>query len=96
MIGSGLTPMLEGMALPLKTHVRSLGVFVDPSLLLTVQVMAAARSSCYQLRLIRQLHHFLEENNLAMFIMSWSHPDPIIVNVNGKRQLKELLSRERR
>ena len=56
------------MALPLKDKVRSLGVRLDPSLSLEVQVGSVARSTWGQLRLIRQLRPFLDRDNLATVV----------------------------
>lgn len=46
-VGCGCTPKL---ALTPKTSVHSLGVLLDPGLLLDVQKVAVARSTYYQLR----------------------------------------------
>ncbi|XP_053155745.1 uncharacterized protein LOC128346445 [Hemicordylus capensis] len=48
-------PVLDGVALPLKDQVHSLGVPRDPALSLEAQVASVARSAFYQFRLIRQL-----------------------------------------
>ncbi|KAF7242518.1 LINE-1 retrotransposable element ORF2 protein [Varanus komodoensis] len=45
--------------------VRSLGVLLDPELSLEAQVTAVARSAFFQLRLIHQLHPYLENDCLA-------------------------------
>ncbi|KAF7245267.1 Lysophospholipid acyltransferase 1 [Varanus komodoensis] len=57
--------VLNGVALPLKDRVRSLGVLLNPELSLEVQVMAVVRSAFLQLRLIHHLHPFLENDCLA-------------------------------
>ncbi|KAF7243518.1 putative RNA-directed DNA polymerase from transposon BS, partial [Varanus komodoensis] len=57
--------VLNGVALPLRDRVRSLGVLLDPELSLEAQVMAVARSAFLQLRLIHQLRPFLENDCLA-------------------------------
>ncbi|KAF7247022.1 putative RNA-directed DNA polymerase from transposon BS [Varanus komodoensis] len=57
--------VLNGVALPLKDRVHSLGVLLDPELSLEAQVTAVARSAFLQLRLIHQLRPYLEDNCLA-------------------------------
>ncbi|KAF7241564.1 Signal peptide peptidase-like 2A [Varanus komodoensis] len=57
--------VLNGVALPLRDRVRSLGVLLDPELSLEAQVTAVARSAFLQLRLIHQLRPFLENDCLA-------------------------------
>ncbi|KAF7247742.1 thiamine pyrophosphokinase 1 [Varanus komodoensis] len=57
--------VLNGVALPLRDKVRSLGVLLDPELSLEAQVTAAARSAFLQLRLIHQLCPYLEYDCLA-------------------------------
>ncbi|KAF7253476.1 RNA-directed DNA polymerase from mobile element jockey [Varanus komodoensis] len=57
--------VLNGVALPLRDSVRSLGVLLDPELSLEAQVTAVARSAFLQLRLIHQLRPFLENDCLA-------------------------------
>uniref|UniRef100_A0A803T4Q0 Reverse transcriptase domain-containing protein n=1 Tax=Anolis carolinensis TaxID=28377 RepID=A0A803T4Q0_ANOCA len=66
--GIGLQPVLDRVALPLKTQVRSLGVFLDSSLSLEPQVSAVARGAFTQLRLVRQLHSFLGRSDLATVV----------------------------
>ncbi|KAF7252318.1 Solute carrier family 22 member 7 [Varanus komodoensis] len=66
--GSGvgdLDLVLNGVALPLKDRVRSLGVILNPELSLEAQVTAVARSAFLQLRLIHQLRPYLEVDCLA-------------------------------
>uniref|UniRef100_A0A803THP9 ribonuclease H n=1 Tax=Anolis carolinensis TaxID=28377 RepID=A0A803THP9_ANOCA len=53
--GTGLQPVLDGVTLPLKAQVRSLGVILDSSLSLEPQVSAVARGAFAQLKLVRQL-----------------------------------------
>ncbi|KAF7251593.1 Apoptosis-resistant E3 ubiquitin protein ligase 1 [Varanus komodoensis] len=57
--------VLNGVALPLKDRVCSLGVLLDPEPSLEAQVMAVARSAFLQLWLIHQLCPFLENDCLA-------------------------------
>uniref|UniRef100_A0A8D2Q9P6 Reverse transcriptase domain-containing protein n=1 Tax=Varanus komodoensis TaxID=61221 RepID=A0A8D2Q9P6_VARKO len=57
--------VLNGVALPLRDKVRSLGVLLDPELSLEAQVTAVARSAFLQLRLIHQLRPYLEYDCLA-------------------------------
>ena len=47
---------------------RSLGVFLDPSLSLEAQVDSVARSTWNQLRMICQLWPFLDIDNLATVV----------------------------
>ncbi|XP_053169630.1 uncharacterized protein LOC128353010 [Hemicordylus capensis] len=60
-----ILPVLDGVALPLKEQVRSLGVLLDPALLLEAQVEAVARGAFAQFRLVRQLRPFLKKADLA-------------------------------
>ncbi|KAF7252107.1 putative RNA-directed DNA polymerase from transposon BS [Varanus komodoensis] len=60
-----LNLVLNGVALPPRDKVRSLGVLLDPELSLEAQVTAAARSAFLQLRLIHQLRRYLEYDCLA-------------------------------
>ncbi|KAF7251237.1 WD repeat-containing protein on Y chromosome [Varanus komodoensis] len=60
-----LNLVLNGVALPLRDKVRSLGVLLDPELSLEAQVTAVARSAFLQLRLIHQLRPYLEYSCLA-------------------------------
>ncbi|KAF7246976.1 CMP-sialic acid transporter [Varanus komodoensis] len=55
----------NGVALPLRDKVHSLGVLLDPELSLEAQVTAVARSAFLQLRLIHQLRPYLENDCLA-------------------------------
>ncbi|KAF7239463.1 Structural maintenance of chromosomes protein 6, partial [Varanus komodoensis] len=57
--------VLNGVALPLKDRVCSLGVLLDPELSLEAQVTAGARSAFPQLRLIHQLRPYLENDCLV-------------------------------
>ncbi|KAF7246012.1 Macrophage mannose receptor 1 [Varanus komodoensis] len=61
----GFDLVLNGVALPLRDKVRSLGVLLDPELSLEAQVTAAARSAFLQLRLINQLRPYLNYDCLA-------------------------------
>ncbi|KAF7242123.1 Transcription factor COE2, partial [Varanus komodoensis] len=61
----GFDLVLNGVALPLRDKVRSLGVLLDPELSLEAQVTAVVRSAFFQLRLIHQLHPYLENNYLV-------------------------------
>ncbi|KAF7252571.1 RNA-directed DNA polymerase from mobile element jockey [Varanus komodoensis] len=60
-----LNLVLNGVALPPRDKVRSLGVLLDPELSLEAQVTTAARSAFLQLRLIHQLRPYLEYDCLA-------------------------------
>ncbi|KAF7241018.1 RNA-directed DNA polymerase from mobile element jockey [Varanus komodoensis] len=60
-----LNLVLNGVALPLRDKVRSLGVLLDPELSLEAQVTAVARSAFLQLWLIHQLRPYLEYDCLA-------------------------------
>ncbi|KAF7246159.1 putative RNA-directed DNA polymerase from transposon BS [Varanus komodoensis] len=62
----GFDLVVNGIALPLRDKVRSLGVLLDPELSLEAQVTAAARSAFLQLRLINQLRPYLEYDCLVM------------------------------
>ncbi|KAF7254014.1 Beta-centractin [Varanus komodoensis] len=61
-----LNLVLNGVALPLRDKVRSLGVLLDPELSLEAQVTAVARSAFFQLQLIHQLRPYLEYDCLAI------------------------------
>ncbi|KAF7246206.1 NIPA-like protein 2 [Varanus komodoensis] len=60
-----LNLVLNGVALPLRDKVRSLGVLLDPELSLEAQVTVVARSAFFQLRLIHQLCPYLEYDCLV-------------------------------
>ncbi|XP_053100645.1 uncharacterized protein LOC128322765 [Hemicordylus capensis] len=60
-----ILPVLDGVALPLKEQVCSLGVLLDLALLLEAQVEVVARGAFAWLRLARQLRPFLEKADLA-------------------------------
>ncbi|XP_062825481.1 uncharacterized protein LOC134295910 [Anolis carolinensis] len=66
--GIGLQPVLDGVALLLKTQVRSLRVLLDSSLSLEPQVSAVARGAFAQLRLVHQLRPFLGRSDLATVV----------------------------
>ncbi|KAF7240380.1 Keratin, type II cytoskeletal 79 [Varanus komodoensis] len=61
----GFDLVLNGVALPLRDKVRSLGVLLDPELSLEAQVTVVARSAFLQLQLINQLRPYLEYDCLA-------------------------------
>ncbi|XP_061473928.1 uncharacterized protein LOC133380529 [Rhineura floridana] len=61
-------PVLDGVTLPLKEQVRSLGVLFDPSLSLEAQVASVARNAFYHLRLVAQLHPYLCGDDLASVV----------------------------
>ncbi|KAF7237138.1 Protoheme IX farnesyltransferase [Varanus komodoensis] len=67
--------VLNGVALPLRDRIRSLGVLLDPELLLEAQVTAVARSAFLQLRLIHQLRPYLENDCLATVALVTSQLD---------------------
>ena len=60
----GHFPALNGVALPLRDRVRSLGVLLDPSLTLEAQVDSVARGTFLQLRKLYQLRPYLDEQSL--------------------------------
>ena len=64
----GCLPVLDGVALPLKEQVHSLGVLLDPSLSLEAQVTSVAQNNHYQLWLVHQLHPFLDRDSLPTVI----------------------------
>uniref|UniRef100_R4GDA2 Reverse transcriptase domain-containing protein n=1 Tax=Anolis carolinensis TaxID=28377 RepID=R4GDA2_ANOCA len=66
--GIGWQPVLDGVALPLKAQVRSLGVLLDSSLTLDAQVSAVAGRAFAQLKLVRQLRPYLVKSDLAMVV----------------------------
>uniref|UniRef100_R4GAY7 Reverse transcriptase domain-containing protein n=1 Tax=Anolis carolinensis TaxID=28377 RepID=R4GAY7_ANOCA len=66
--GIGLQPVLDGVTLPLKAQVRSLGVILDSSLSLEPQVSAVARGAFAQLKLVRQLRPYLGKPDLATVV----------------------------
>uniref|UniRef100_A0A803U1N2 Reverse transcriptase domain-containing protein n=1 Tax=Anolis carolinensis TaxID=28377 RepID=A0A803U1N2_ANOCA len=66
--GIGLQPVLDGVTLPLKAQVRSLGVILDSSLSLEPQVSAVARGAFAQLKLVRQLQPYLGKPDLATVV----------------------------
>ncbi|KAF7241261.1 Maternal embryonic leucine zipper kinase [Varanus komodoensis] len=73
-------------------RVRSLGVLLNPELSLEAQVMAVARSTFLQLRLIHQLRPYLENNCLATV----THALPHMVLVGGGEFTPPLLPAPRR
>ncbi|KAF7238280.1 Raftlin, partial [Varanus komodoensis] len=60
--------VLDGVALPLKDRVCSLGVLLDPELSLESQVVAVTRSTFRQLRLIHRPRPYLDKHCLAVVI----------------------------
>uniref|UniRef100_A0A803TAK2 Reverse transcriptase domain-containing protein n=1 Tax=Anolis carolinensis TaxID=28377 RepID=A0A803TAK2_ANOCA len=66
--GYRLQPVLDGVALPLKTQVHSLGVLLDSSLSLEPQVSAVARGAFAPPRLVCQLCPYLGRSDLAMVV----------------------------
>uniref|UniRef100_A0A803SRC4 Reverse transcriptase domain-containing protein n=1 Tax=Anolis carolinensis TaxID=28377 RepID=A0A803SRC4_ANOCA len=66
--GIGWQPVLNGVALPLKAQVRSLGVLLDSSLTLEAQVSAVAGRAFAQLKLVRQLRPYLVKSDLATVV----------------------------
>uniref|UniRef100_A0A803TC32 Reverse transcriptase domain-containing protein n=1 Tax=Anolis carolinensis TaxID=28377 RepID=A0A803TC32_ANOCA len=66
--GIGLQPVLDGVTLPLKAQVRSLGVILDSSLSLEPQVSAVARGVFAQLKLVRQLRPYLGKQDFATVV----------------------------
>ena len=65
-LGIGIRLVRDGVTLPLKTQVRSLGVLLDSALSLDAQVLAVARSAFAQLKVVCQLRPFLGMSDLAM------------------------------
>uniref|UniRef100_A0A803SZA6 Reverse transcriptase domain-containing protein n=1 Tax=Anolis carolinensis TaxID=28377 RepID=A0A803SZA6_ANOCA len=66
--GIGLQPVLDGVALPLKTQVRSLGVLLDSLLSLEPQFLVVARGTFAELRLVHQLRPYLGKSDLATVV----------------------------
>uniref|UniRef100_A0A803TBL4 Reverse transcriptase domain-containing protein n=1 Tax=Anolis carolinensis TaxID=28377 RepID=A0A803TBL4_ANOCA len=66
--GIGWLPVLDGVALPLKAQVRSLGVLLDSSLSLDAQVSAVAGRAFAQLKLVHQLRLYLEKSGLTTVV----------------------------
>uniref|UniRef100_A0A803SZI2 ribonuclease H n=1 Tax=Anolis carolinensis TaxID=28377 RepID=A0A803SZI2_ANOCA len=66
--GIGWQPVLDGVTLPLKAQVRSLGVLLDSGLTLEAQVLAVAGRVFAQLKLVRQLRPYLEKSDLTMVV----------------------------
>ncbi|XP_061477973.1 uncharacterized protein LOC133382302 [Rhineura floridana] len=61
-------PVLDGVTLPQKEQVRSLGVVLDSSLSLEAHVAAVARNAFYQLRLVAQLRPYLSREDLTSVV----------------------------
>uniref|UniRef100_A0A803T733 Reverse transcriptase domain-containing protein n=1 Tax=Anolis carolinensis TaxID=28377 RepID=A0A803T733_ANOCA len=66
--GIGWQPVLDGVALPLKSQVRSLGVLLDSALTLEAQVSAVAGRAFAQLKLVRQLRPYLVKSDLTTVV----------------------------
>ncbi|XP_062822834.1 uncharacterized protein LOC100554203 isoform X4 [Anolis carolinensis] len=66
--GIGWQPVLDGVALPLKSQVRSLGVLLDSVLMLEAQVSAVAGRAFAQLKLVRQLRPYLVKSDLTTVV----------------------------
>uniref|UniRef100_A0A803U0C0 Reverse transcriptase domain-containing protein n=1 Tax=Anolis carolinensis TaxID=28377 RepID=A0A803U0C0_ANOCA len=66
--GIGWQPVLDGVALPLKSQVRSLGVLLDSALTLEAQVSAVAGRAFAQLKLVRQLRPYLVKSDLTRVV----------------------------
>uniref|UniRef100_A0A803SSM3 Reverse transcriptase domain-containing protein n=1 Tax=Anolis carolinensis TaxID=28377 RepID=A0A803SSM3_ANOCA len=66
--GIGWQPVLDGVTLPLKAQVRSLGVLLNSGLTLEAQVSAVAGRAFAQLKLVRQLRPYLEKSDLTMVV----------------------------
>uniref|UniRef100_A0A803TKZ4 Reverse transcriptase domain-containing protein n=1 Tax=Anolis carolinensis TaxID=28377 RepID=A0A803TKZ4_ANOCA len=70
--GIGWQPVLDGVALPLKAQVRSLGVLLDSGLTLEAQVSTleaqVAGRAFAQFKLVRQLRPYLEKSDLTMVV----------------------------
>ncbi|XP_061438561.1 protein arginine N-methyltransferase 8 isoform X6 [Rhineura floridana] len=56
-------PVLDGVTLPLKEQVCSLGIILDSSLSLEAHVASVARNAFYQLRLVAQLRPYLSKED---------------------------------
>lgn len=63
---SGCTPLLAGVTLTPKASVHSLGVLLDPGLLMEDHVADVAMSAWCQLWLVHQLHPLLDNKGLAI------------------------------
>ncbi|XP_061477478.1 uncharacterized protein LOC133381914 [Rhineura floridana] len=61
-------PVLDGVTLPLKEQVRSLGVILDSCLTLEAHVASVARNAFYQLRLVAQLRPYLSKEDLSSVV----------------------------
>ena len=68
----GVSTSSDGVILPLKDYVYSLGVHLDPALQMTAQIDATARSAYYQLPLLCQLCPFLELEDLKTVVVTSS------------------------
>lgn len=64
-LGNGFMSTLGGVALTPNASVRSVGVLLEPTLVLDAQVAAVSRGTFYQLWWVRQLQLFLHKRDLA-------------------------------
>ncbi|KAF7234544.1 hypothetical protein EYD10_18427 [Varanus komodoensis] len=76
--------VVNGVALPLRDRVHSLGMLLDSELSLEAQVTAVATSAFLQLRLIHQLCPFLENDYMAKVTHALLHWLPIGVRAQFK------------
>lgn len=65
MIRLGGLPVLDGVTLPLKEQVHSLGVLLDLSVPLEAQMASVAWIAFYQLRLLAQMCPYMDRESLA-------------------------------
>lgn len=72
-LGNGVRPVLDGVALPLRAQIRSLGFLLESPLFLDSPMMVVARSVHSHLR------RFLEKEDLGTVVHVWLHPDPLTV-----------------
>uniref|UniRef100_A0A670II88 Reverse transcriptase domain-containing protein n=1 Tax=Podarcis muralis TaxID=64176 RepID=A0A670II88_PODMU len=67
-VGVGDSLVLNGVTVPLKDQVRSLGVILDSQLSMEAQVNSVSRAAVYQLHLVRRLRPYLPANCLARVV----------------------------
>lgn len=72
-LGNGVRPVLDGVALPLRAQIRSLGFLLESPLFLDSPMMVVARSAHSHLR------RFLEKEDLGTVVHVWLHPDLLTV-----------------
>ena len=60
--------VLNGVTVPLKDQVRSLGVILDSQLSMEAQVNSVSRAAVYQLHLVRRLRPYLPTDCLARVV----------------------------